>query len=224
MAVTTVSNSPNESLLASLTSRSTANGSAIDEAENRFLKLLTTQLQNQDPLNPLDNAQMTSQLAQISTVNGIEKLNTTLQSLLSDSTQSQTIQAAALVNHGVLVPGSRMALGVDGAIGGIELSTGSDETVVTIKDNNGLVMRTINLGALGAGIHPFAWDGMTDSGQRAVDGSYSFSVSGKQGGKQTSASSLAFGLVQSVSRNNGDLMLDIGALGSFGVSDVKKIL
>ncbi len=102
-------------------SSSTAKNS-VSEAENRFLKLLTTQLKNQDPLNPLDNAQMTSQLAQISTVSGIEKLNATLQTLLDGMSVSQTTLTANLVGHAVLVPGSGLQLASGAAAGGIASS------------------------------------------------------------------------------------------------------
>src|SRR5664279_439991 len=90
-------------LYSSLNGTPAAKASTTTDSQSRFLTLLTAQLKNQDPLNPMDNAQMTSQLAQISTVDGIERLNTTLQSLISDSSNSQTMQAAALVGHGVLV-------------------------------------------------------------------------------------------------------------------------
>jgi flagellar basal-body rod modification protein FlgD len=196
----------------------------MKEAEDRFLTLLTTQLKNQDPLNPMENAELTSQLAQINTVNGIEKLNATLQTLVSNMTDTQAMQAAALVNHGVLVPGSSMALGESGGIGGFELASGVDETTVTIKDSNGLVVRTLNLGALGAGIHPFVWDGKSDSGAQAATGNYSFAVSAKRGGETTAASALAYGLVQAVTRNGSGLTLEVGALGAFGMSDVKQII
>ena len=73
--------------------------------------MLTTQLKNQDPLNPLDNAQVTSQLAQISTVDGIERLNQTLTSMMDGMLSSETMQAAALVGRSVLVPGQHMTLG-----------------------------------------------------------------------------------------------------------------
>jgi len=222
--MTTATTSPTAALYASLAPQSsTPSLSVANEAENRFLKLLTTQLQNQDPLNPMDNAQMTSQLAQISTVNGIEKLNATLQKLLSDTTDTQAMQAATLVNHGVFVPGSSMLVSEQGGIGGIELTAPSDATTVTIKDANGLVMRTLNLGSLEAGVHPFTWDGKTDSGQQAVAGNYSVSVSVKHGTETAAATSLAFGLVQSVSRDSSGLSLDVGTLGAYTMADVKQI-
>ena len=79
---TNTTSDPYAAINAAAKSASTTSTSAVDEQQNRFLKLLTTQLKNQDPLNPMDNAQMTSQLAQMSTVSGIEKLNTTLNSLV----------------------------------------------------------------------------------------------------------------------------------------------
>ncbi len=223
--MTTVAANPAESIYASLGTRTDKKSASVaNEAENRFLTLLTTQLKNQDPLNPLDNAQLTSQLAQISTVNGIEKLNVTLQKLLSGMEDSQAMEAASLVNRGVLVPGSSMTLGEQGGIGGLELATAADETTVTIKDGNGLVIRSLNLGALAAGIHPFVWDGKADSGAQAAPGNYSYSISAKNGTNTSSASALAYGLVQSVTRNATGLSLDVGTLGAFTMADVKQIL
>lgn len=197
--------------------------SVINEAENRFLTLLTTQLKNQDPLNPLDNAQLTSQLAQISTVNGIEKLNATLQKLLAGMQESQALEAAALVNRGVLVPGNTMTLGESGALGGFELATAADEVTVTIKDANGLIVRTLSLGAQDAGVNAFVWDGRSDSGALAAPGRYSFTLAAKQGAENVVANALAYGLVQAVTRNSQGLSLDAGPLGEFSLADVKQI-
>jgi flagellar basal-body rod modification protein FlgD len=223
--MTTVAANPAESIYAALGARTDKkSASVMNEAENRFLTLLTTQLKNQDPLNPLDNAQLTSQLAQISTVNGIEKLNATLQKLLSGMDDSRAMEAAALVNRGVLVPGASMTLGEQGGIGGFELATAADEATVTIKDGSGLVVRTLNLGALAAGIHPFVWDGKADSGAQAATGNYSYSISAKSGANTSTPTALAYGLVQSVTRNASGLTLDVGTLGAYTLADVKQIL
>src|SRR5512147_1078567 len=84
--------------------------STAASTEDRFLKLLVSQLKNQDPLNPLDNAQVTSQMAQLSTVTGIDKLNATLQALSSSMIASQSMQAASMIGHVVMVPGNRVDL------------------------------------------------------------------------------------------------------------------
>lgn len=197
--------------------------STTGEAQDRFLKLLTTQLKNQDPLNPMDNAQMTSQLAQISTVDGIEKLNATLQKLVSSSVDGEAMQAAALVGHQVMVAGSGLQLGDSGAVGGVSLSTGADRVVVTVKDSNGLVMRTIDLGSLDAGTHNFTWDGNTDAGARAVNGRYGVSAAAKSGAESVSASMLELAAVGNINRSTQGVTLNLGHLGLVRLSDVKQI-
>ncbi len=193
------------------------------DPQDRFLKLLVTQMQNQDPLNPVDNAEVTSQLAQISTVTGIDKLNDTLQLLLADVEDSRTIEAAALVGRDVLVPGTTMSLDNGAAMAGIELPQSVDKLSVTILDSSGIAVRTMDLGAQTAGISKFAWDGVTDSGTAAANGDYSFAVNATQGDKEITASTLALGSVSSVSPGEHDAVLDMGRLGFIGFSDVKQI-
>lgn len=205
-------------------SGSTSSTNAMTDSESRFLKLLTTQLKNQDPLNPMDNAQMTSQLAQISTVSGIEKLNTTLKALLQDSQDSQTTQAAALVGKAIMVPGSALALSSGAAIGGFELDKDADAVTVTITDSNGTAVRTMSLGDLGSGLHDFTWDGATDSGAQAADGSYKITVAATAGTDKVATTALSLGVVRSVITNSTGFTLDVGSLGMFTMDDVKQIL
>lgn len=225
MAVTSTSGTrSNQAVIDYANSQNSSTTSQISEAQDRFLKLLTTQLKNQDPLNPLDNAQVTSQLAQISTVSGIEKLNSTLQLLMSGMQDSQATQAASLVGHGVLVPGTTLQLTSGSAVGGIELEGAADNVTVTVKDANGIVVRTLSLGAQTAGVHNFAWDGKADNGAQAADGNYSISVSAKQGSNEVKVSALSLAAVRSVLRNGQGFTLDLGALGTFTMDDVKQIL
>lgn len=197
--------------------------STTGEAQDRFLKLLTTQLKNQDPLNPMDNAQMTSQLAQISTVDGIEKLNATLQKLLSSSVDGEAMQAAALVGHQVMVAGNGLQLGDSGAVGGIALTAGADQVIVTVKDPNGLVMRTLVLEDLGAGTHNFAWDGKTDAGAQAVNGRYGISAVASRGTEKAAAETLELAAVTNINRSTQGVTLDLGHLGLVRLSDVRQI-
>lgn len=223
--VTAVTNndSATQALLAAANGSAKKAASATTDAQDRFLKLLTTQLKNQDPLNPMDNAQMTSQLAQISTVDGIEKLNATLQKLLSSSTDSETLQAAALVGRQVIVAGNGMNLTDAGAVGGVELASNADQVVVTVKDVNGLVMNTINLGKLDAGVHNFVWDGKTDAGVKAVNGSYSVTVAATQGSNNVAATALQLAGVQNINRSSQGVSLNLGALGLVTLNDIKQI-
>ena len=197
---------------------------ASGDAQDRFLTLLTAQLKNQDPLNPLDNAQMTSQLAQISTVDGITKLNATLQTLLNNSTESQTLEAAALVGKGVLIAGSGLGLQNGQSYGGVDLSRAADSVDLTIRDANGLAVRTLSLGALPAGTSSYMWDGTADNGAAAASGSYTVSIEARQGGKSVDAKALQLGIVSSVAKNTNGVSLNVGSLGKVTLSDVKQIL
>jgi len=216
--------SATQDLLATVNGTGTAKAtSTTTDAQNRFLKLLTTQLKNQDPLNPMDNAQMTSQLAQISTVDGIERLNATLQKLVSNSVDAEATQAAGLVGHKVMVAGSALQLGTSGALGGIDLTTAADQVVVTVKDVNGLVMRTLNLGSLDVGAHNFTWDGKTDAGAAAINGAYSISVAAKRGTETVPVAALELASVVSINRSSQGVTLDLGQLGLAKMTDVKQI-
>jgi flagellar basal-body rod modification protein FlgD len=191
-------------------------------SEDRFLKLLVAQMKNQDPLSPLDNAQVTSQMAQISTVSGIDKLNTTLQTLTGSMTASQPLQAAGIVGHMVLVPGSTLTLAGGAAAGGFSLDQPVDQLTVTVRDSLGNALHTVNLGAQKAGMQTFAWDGVADNGQTAVDGSYSFEVSGLAAGKKITATPLALGRVDAVRPGADGLTLTLGGFGEAKMADVKQ--
>src|SRR5690349_5722545 len=121
--MTTVATDPSrnytQSVLDKLNGKTAPSPTTADAAgsEDRFLKLLVTQMQNQDPLNPMDNAQVTSQMAQINTVTGIDKLNTTVQGLNSQFVQMQALQGASLMGKGVLVAGNKMTMAEDGKTG-----------------------------------------------------------------------------------------------------------
>jgi flagellar basal-body rod modification protein FlgD len=226
MAVNTIgSNATTTQALidASKSTDSASSSNAMTDAQNRFLKLLTTQLKNQDPLNPMDNAQMTSQLAQISTVDGIEKLNATLQKLVANSVDGEAMQAANLVGRQVMIAGSGLQLGDNGAAGGVELAAAADQVLVTIKDPNGLVMKTIDLGNLEAGIHNFTWDGTTDAGAQAVNGGYSVAVAARRGTEKVTASALQLTGVTNINRSTQGVTLNLGSLGLVTLSDLKQI-
>lgn len=223
---TSATTNPASALFASLngTSSTTTSTNQISDTENRFLKLLTAQLKNQDPLNPMDNSQMTSQMAQISTVDGIERLNATLQSLVTSSANSQALQAAALVGHGVLVPGNSIELASgSSAYGGIDLASDADSVTVSVNDSSGLLVRTLDLGAVKAGSHTFTWDGTANDGTAAAAGNYTFTVSAKQGTSTVDTTALLLGLVSSVTQSSSGLSLNVGQQ-AFTMADVRQIL
>jgi flagellar basal-body rod modification protein FlgD len=223
MLTTATANQSTQALLDSVNGTQKKVTSKTEDMQNRFLKLLTTQLKNQDPLNPMDNAQMTSQMAQISTVDGVERLNATLQKMMNSSTEAEGMQAAALVGHQVMVQGSALSLTDSGAVGGVELTGNADQVVVTVKDWNGQTVRTLNLGSLDAGSHSFAWDGKSDGGAQAVNGNYSIAVDAKQASNKVDAKLLELANVISVNRSTQGVSLDLGTKGLVKMTDIKQI-
>lgn len=210
----------------SATKTGAAGGSdnSAEGIQNRFLSLLVTQLQNQDPLNPMDNAQMTTQMAQISTVSGLSQLNISLEGLLSSNTDTQTLQAAGLIGKNVLIAGNNLSLGGGEASGGMNLSGDADSVTVAIKNAAGTTVKTLDLGAQKAGVRTISWDGNTDSGAAAPDGSYTFSVSANQGGKSIAATTLGIGTVSSVARGSGGVSINLGTMGNVGLNSIQQIL
>ncbi|MBP6096084.1 MAG: flagellar hook assembly protein FlgD [Methyloversatilis sp.] len=224
MAITPAGGTSAADIYSSLNTSQTKATSEIDASQNRFLRLLTTQLKMQDPLNPMDNAQVTSQLAQISTVDGISKLNSTLEKLTESSSDAQHLQAAALVGHAVLVEGSKLELLNGQSMGGVELTAPADRVAITIKDASGLVVRELDLGPKEAGISQFPWDGLTDAGTPvAKDGKYSFTVEAVLGKQKLVGTPLELAVVNSVERTGGTTRLNVGQQSLVTMNDIKQI-
>ncbi len=204
---------------------STSDTKKAEDAQDRFLKLLVTQMRNQDPLNPLDNAQVTSQLAQLSTVSGIDKLNTTVEGLQSSYSASQALQSANLIGHGVLVAGNNVTLANGRAALGVEMTEPADNVKVVIRDAGNRILHTADLGAQEIGTLPLAWDGLDDKGVKVPDGKYKVEVVATRGGTAVAgAHPLAYGQVSSVSTGAQGVKLNLQGATSVNFSEVKQIL
>ena len=195
------------------------------DSEQRFLKLLVTQLNNQDPLNPLDNAQLTSQLAQMSTVSGIEKLNTAFESLLAQSGSSQVLQSASLIGRKVLVPDAELALskGADVPFA-VEVPQSADSVKLNITNAAGDTVRSFDLGALPQGVKTLVWDGLSDAGAPVADGLYKVRGVGRSSDANVPVTALGYAGVASVSQGAAGVSLDLGAGRQARLSDVRLIL
>ncbi len=222
--VANVQNVASNELLSAMNLKASS-ASGADAAQDRFMTLLVTQMKNQDPLNPLDNAQVTSQLAQLSTVTGIDKLNNTMQAMMASTQAAQSLQAANMIGHGVLVPDTSLSLAGGKAAFGAELSGPADAVQVTIADGAGNPVRVLDLGARAEGTAALAWDGKTASGATAPDGQYQIQVTATRGGQKVTAHALGFGEVISVSTGSGGAKLNLsGHAGPVAMSDVRQIL
>lgn len=202
---------------AALNTSSSSTADATSEAADRFLKLLVTQMQNQDPLNPMDNAQVTSQMAQISTVSGIEKLNVGIESMTSQFTQMQALQGASLVGRKVLLEGDTLAVADGKGAAGFELAGAADNVKVEILSPSGRVVDTLQLGAQSAGRHGFEWSatGVTDnSGLR-------FRVTATTGATKVTTTPLVGDVVNAVSTSGDKLSLELLGGRTVAYSDIK---
>lgn len=210
------------------TTAASGTGSSSADLQSNFLNLLVAQLQNQDPTNPMDNAQLTTQLAQISTLSGIENLNTTLGSISGQLTTSQSLQASTLVGHGVMIDGSAILVGSDSSTTpfGLSLDAAATDATVTIKDSTGAVVRTVDLGAETAGVHSFSWDGTNDAGTAVAEGAYTFTVAATAAdGSSVVNTPLQYAAVYGVNTNaTGGTELNLGLAGNITLDKVRQII
>ena len=205
---------------AAATPSSSSIASASDAgSQDRFLKLLVTQLQNQDPLSPMDNAQLTSQIAQINTVSGIATLNTSVQALSSQFLQMQSLQGAALVGKDVIVPGNTLDIANGSGQGGFELASAADAVKVEVMSPAGRVVDTMNLGAQSSGMHSFDWA----SGSYDTTSGLTFRVSATSGSTALASTALMRDKVDAVSTTGGALMLELHNAGTVAYTTVKAI-
>jgi len=205
-----------------------------DELRESFMTLLITQLQNQDPLKPMENSEMTSQLAQINTVSGIEELNSTLEGITNQMDANQALQASGLIGKGVMVPGKYVLLEQDSdgkaysTPFGIELAEPANNVKATIVGEGGQVIRQYNLGSLDAGTQSFDWNGLDEQGATAASGRYSVQLEATDAeGEKIESTALQYAVVNRVTPNDGSggVRLDLGAIyGQVSLNDVKQIL
>ena len=196
----------------------TANTVDAKVTSERFLKLLVAQMQNQDPLSPMDNAQVTSQMAQINTVSGIEKLNLTVQGLSSQFAQLQAVQGVSLVGHDVVVPGNTLQVAEDAtAQAGFELAGPADQVKVEILAPSGKVIDTLQLGAQTTGVHSFDWE----AGANASTTGLRFRVTATSGSVNTQATTLVRDKVAAVSTANSVFSLELVNAGTVPYSSIK---
>ncbi len=184
---------------------------------DRFLKLLVTQMQNQDPLNPMDNAQITSQMAQINTVNGIQDLNTTVQSLNTQFVQMQALQGATLVGRDLTLKGNRLWLQDGQASASFDLAGKADQVKVEVLSSSGRVLDTVQMGAQSAGRIDFDWAAKNV----AADAELRYRVTATNGTQNVSATLLMRDKVESVSSSSTGLVLQTQNSGDVKYTDVK---
>jgi flagellar basal-body rod modification protein FlgD len=186
-------------------SQVTNSATSASEQSDRFMKLLVAQMQNQDPLNPMDNAQVTTQMAQISTVSGLEKLNTTVNGLNSQFVQLQAMQSAALIGRDVAVEGNSLRVTDGTGEGGFELSGAAKNVKVEIQNAAGTTIGTVDLTDLEAGRHDFSY-AVPDSYKNSA---LTFKVTATNGTTAVESMALQHQRIQAVSTFGDTLALEL---------------
>jgi flagellar basal-body rod modification protein FlgD len=202
-----------------------ATGASGTLGQADFLKLMTAQLNNQDPFNPVDNTQMVAQMAQFSSVAGISQMNTTLTSIADKLNGTSTSDALSYVGKTVLTPGDTAYARTSGGIAGaIELGSDATDVNVTISDQSGSVLKTMSLGAQSKGTINYDWDGTTNGGTAAGSGPYKISVTASNAGTAVTNTPLVWAPVASVSvPSTGNPTLNVTGLGTVAISDVRQV-
>lgn len=221
--MTTVSSDVYSALgLNAQTSTTTKKKDTLDQAD--FMRLMTTQLQHQDPLKPMDNSQMVAQMAQLSTVQGITDLNKTVEGFQQSLSSDQILKGASLVGHDVLVPSTKLSLEAEGGTSGTVAAPSAGQITVDITDANGVKVNQLTVPANAAGEVAFAWDGTDASGKRMPAGSYSVvATHTDSAGAQSKLSTYVEAEVESVTVGSDGLYLNLKGLGTAPLDYVLRI-
>lgn len=238
-----VVNSINESLdntrVGATASQQNIKKKGSDDIQNNFLTLLLTQMKNQDPTNPMQNNELTTQLAQISTVQGVEKLNETVSGLTGQLHASQALNATKLVGQGVMIAGNKVTLyekqnaqatapGTNETFFtpfGFELIRPADKVTVTISDKTGRIVKTMeHEQGFKQDVYHANWDGKDNDGNPLPVGSYQFTVTATTAQGQVHVKSLNYALVNGVTNGAEGVLLDVGLGNSVSLDEIRQVL
>lgn len=212
----------------SATAASTSAGKTISSQLNQsdFLKLMTTQLNNQDPTQPTDSSQMLAQMAQLSTVSGIQDMQSSLKQLVDTMMANQTTQAASLVGHQVIAAGSGATLTTNGLRGAVDLSQDTDQLAVGIYDSAGQLVKQIDMGAQSKGTIPFSWNGVTDNGINAQPGLYKIKAIADVDGNAQAMNTFVASTVDSVTIDSAsqNISLNTSSGDVVKITDIKQLM
>jgi len=194
-----------------------ADGTSTSELQSNFLKLLTVQLQNQDPMNPVESAEMTSQLAQLNMVDGINTMNKTMSSLVDLMRGSDFVNYSNTVGRSALVAGNELLFDGQNPIAfALQFAQPMPKASLQITDSSGNIVKSMDLGAVQTDLMNMYWDGLGADGKPLAAGQYRVIAKGVDGNKEQAPASFVSSIVAAVGRNGNDINLTL--------ADGKKIL
>lgn len=195
--------------------------------QDEFLELMITQLQHQDPLNPMESGEFLSQLAQFGTVNGITELQSSFSTLANSLQSNQALQATTMVGRNVLASGNIAVLDDSGSVSGaVDLSTATGRLMLTVTDSVGQVVRSMNLGTQSAGLVHFTWDGLDNNGKVMPAGNYVINSEAVVDNETVAQSTFIVAKVESVtlSQDGSGPLLNLNGLGTVGMNQIREIM
>ena len=198
-----------------------------DFGQNEFLTLMVAQLKHQSPLEPMQNGEFLTQMAQFSSASGVEKLTQSFDSFAASMQSNQALQASSLVGRNVLIPSSEAQLPTGGSLQGmIDVPQSTGNLTVNIYNINGELVRKLELGVQDAGPARFAWDGLGDNGQAQPPGAYQISAESTIDGEVVAMETFTQDSVESVTIGKGGqgLVLNLGNAGSVSIDQIREIL
>ncbi|OZG73859.1 flagellar biosynthesis protein FlgD [Hahella sp. CCB-MM4] len=220
-----VSSVNSSDVLSNYTLKSEEKEKSNELGQNEFLELMIAQMNNQSPLDPQDNAEFVAQLAQFSSVEGIEKLNGTVDTMASQYRSTQALQASAMVGRDVLVSADYAVKTAAGGVNGVaELPGSTSGLTVSVYNLSGELVKKMDMGQQVAGDVPFSWDGTNSKGETLPAGKYEIVAEARYGGETEEVASYLAANVDSVSiGTTGSVVLNLADMGSVGINDVKQI-
>jgi flagellar basal-body rod modification protein FlgD len=226
-AASSSSSSSSASSSASNTAASAAAAASVAALSvNDFLTLMTAQLKNQDPTQPLDPSTFVTQLAQFGTVSGIDSMQSSLSSLSSTLLSNQALSSASLVGHSVMTQASSAQFTAGQSLAGaVQAPTGTSGVTVNITNSSGTLVQQLTLGA-SSGMTSFSWDGSTLAGTQAPSGTYNVQAIADVNGVSTAPTVYLSGTVSSVSLNSGSssgVTVNTAQLGSIALANVQQV-
>jgi len=222
MAINTTMNAGNP--VGTAAAKLTKEDNSPEAIQERFMALLVAQLKNQDPMAPMDNAQVTSQMAQLNTVTGISDMNKTMEKMAAGLAGNQTVQATGMLGRTVMMEGNSLTLKDAKANGALELKQAADKVTVNVKDRAGNVVQSLDMGAQSKGVLEFDWDGKNADGKTVADGRYSFEVIATAAGQPAQTVALSKTVVQGLRNAGADGAMLLTSDGSeVSMSSIKQI-
>lgn len=223
-------NSPTENIFSDIgldAPRNDNQGPSKELGQSDFLRLLTVQLANQDPLSPTDSKEFITQMSQFSSVDSLQSLVTKFDDLSTSLTSNQALQASSLVGRYVLIPSTVgfVADEASGLSGQLNLPARASNLRFEIHDSAGQLVRNIEVGDRDAGDIDFFWDGRNEQGEFLGQGQYEIFAFGSVNGKTEQIPISIRAQVQSVNLGgaNGGIVLNLTGLGQINFNDVKAV-